>query len=207
MGSSYTKQKQESEYEKCREIPFGDGSNWIYGELLYEAFMQLIVRVDDLKQELILLKKNPHLKNPPHKPMTDACCQTRDQSAMEIELAQASSLRRTVRCTSLKKKIFYTKVYTRKHVRREKMEVEKEKSTHHPKPKRKILKSPQKFVKIFVRKEIMEIETKNAHLKETPPKNVVNKKKDTKELRKNWRRLKREDLKETLQTRFWMALN
>jgi len=176
MGSSYTKQKQESEYEKCREIPFGDGSNWIYGELLYEAFMQLIVRVDNLKQELILLKNNPHLTNPPPKPMADACCQTRDQSAMEIELAQASSPRRTVRCTSLKKKIFYTKVYTKKHVRRETMEVEKEKSTHHPKPKRKILKSPQKFVKIFVRKEIMEIETKNAHLKETPPKNVVNRK-------------------------------
>jgi len=64
MGSSYTKQKQESEYEKCREIPFGDGSNWIYGELLYEAFMQLIVRVDDLKQELILLKKKPTPQKP-----------------------------------------------------------------------------------------------------------------------------------------------
>jgi len=138
--------------------------------------MELRDQVKDLEQELMLLKKNQHLKNPPPKPKTDACCQTRDQSVMEIELAQASSPRRTIRCTSLKKKIFYTKVYTRKHVRREKMEEEKEKSTYHPKPKRKILKSPQKFVKIFVRKEIMEIETKNAHLKETPPKKVAYKK-------------------------------
>jgi len=176
MGSSYTKQKQESEFEYCREIPFREGSNWIFGEVLYESFLELIDRVDYLEKELILLKKNPHLKNPPPKPMTDACCQTRDHSAMEIELAQASSPRRTIRCTSLKKKIFYTKVYTQKHVRREKMEIEKEKSTHHPKPKRKIPESPQKFVKIFVRKEIMEIETKKAHLKETPPKKVVNRK-------------------------------
>jgi len=49
----------------------------------------------------------------------------------------------------------------RTHVRREEMEIEKEKSTH-PKSKQKIPKSPQKFVTIFVRKEIMEIVIKNA---------------------------------------------
>jgi len=177
MGSSYTKQKNQHINE---EIPFDEfgGSNWVLAEILYASFMELRDRVEDLEeeQELMLLKNNPHPQNPPPKSMTDACCQTKDRSAMEIELVQASSPRRTIRCTSLKKKIFYTKVYTKKHVRREKMEIEKEKSTHHPKPKRKILKSPQKFVKIFVRKEIMEIETKNANLEETPPKNVVNRK-------------------------------
>jgi len=43
----------------------------------------------------MLLKNNPHLQNPSPKPMAEACCQTRDQSAMEIQLAQASSPRRT----------------------------------------------------------------------------------------------------------------
>jgi len=138
--------------------------------------MQLIDLVDGLEQELMLLKINPHLQNPPPKPMTDACCQTRDQSAMEIELVEASSPRRTIRCSSLKKKIFYTKVYTRKHVRREQMEIEKEKITHHPKPKRKILKKSTKTCKNFCTKGDNGIKTKNAQLKETPPKNVVNKK-------------------------------
>jgi len=157
MGSSYPKQGSE---HQDKEIPFGDGSPWLLAEVLYESFLDLTVQVKILEKELMLLKNNPHLQNPSPKPMTEACCQTRDQSAMEIELAQASSPRRTIRCTSLKKKIFYTKVYTKKHVRREKMEIEKEKSAHHPKPKQKIPKSPQKFVKIFVRKEIMEIEKK-----------------------------------------------
>jgi len=59
-----------------------------------------------------------------------------------------------------------------KHVRRGKMEIEKEKSTHHPKPKQKIPRSPQKFVKnkqtIFVRKEIMEIEKKKCPIRRSP---------------------------------------
>jgi len=140
----------------------------LFAEVLYESFLDLTVQVKILEKELMLLKNNPHLQNPSPKPMTEACCQTRDQSAMEIELAQASSPRRTIRCTSLKKKIFYTKVYTKKHVRREKMEIEKEKSAHHPKPKQKIPKSPQKFVKIFVRKEIMEIEKKKCPIRRNP---------------------------------------
>jgi len=155
---------KKNEFE-CEAIPFGDGLNWIYAEVLHKFLMQLIDLVDGLEQELMLLKINPHLQNPPPKPMTDACCQTRDQSAMEIELVEASSPRRTIRCSSLKKKIFYTKVYTRKHVRREQMEIEKEKITHHPKPKRKILKKSTKTCKNFCTKGDNGIKTKNAQLK------------------------------------------
>jgi len=50
---------------------------------------------------------------------------------MEIE-HQISSTRHLIRCTSLRKKIFYTKVYVRKHLKREKMEMEKEESVNHP---------------------------------------------------------------------------
>jgi len=83
MGSSFTKQGNEHQGE---EIPFGDGSPWLFAEVLYESFLELTVQVNGLEQELMLLKNNPHFQNPSPKPMTEACCQTRYQSAMEIEL-------------------------------------------------------------------------------------------------------------------------
>jgi hypothetical protein len=186
MGSSYTKQENYPEY---REIPIDNAQPWEFAECFYESYCQLANRVLDLEQELILLKNKPHLKKPSPKPtqtkhkqpqviptVTDACCQTRDQSVMEIE-PQISSPRRLIRCTSLRKKIFYTKVYVKKHQKREEMEIEKEKSVHHPKPKQKIPKKPQKFIKIFVRKEVMEIETETVQLNKTPPKKKANPKK------------------------------
>jgi len=150
MGSSYT--KQENEYQ-CKEIPFGDDSPWELAEVLYETLLELRAQVKDLKQELMLLKNNPQLKNPSPKfkshrnqintGMTDIWCQPKDKSAMKIE-PQASSPRRMVRCTSLRKKIFYTKVYVKIHVKREVMEIEKEKIAHHPKSKQKIPKEKKK---------------------------------------------------------------
>jgi len=47
------------------------------------------------------------------------------------------------------------------------MEIEKEKSVHYPKPKQKIPKESQKFIKIFVRKEVMDIETKTDQLRDS----------------------------------------
>jgi len=63
MGSSYTKQKQESNIEECREIPFGDGSMEFCRSSL-QTFMEQIDRIDDLEQELILLKKTPTPQKP-----------------------------------------------------------------------------------------------------------------------------------------------
>jgi len=164
MGSSYTKQENEFQY---REIPIDNDSPWEFAECFYESYWELRDQVKDLKKELILLKNNPHLKNPSPKfkshrnqintGMTDIWCQAKDKSAMEIE-PQAGSPRRMVRCTSLRKKIFYTKVYVKIHVKREDMEIEKEKIAHHPKSKQKIPENTQKFVKIFARKDGMEIE-------------------------------------------------
>jgi len=62
------------------------------------------------------------------------------------------------------------------HVRKEEIEIEKEKSTYHP----NFLKKSQKAHKSLW-KEVMEIETKNAQLKKTPPKKVVNKRTKHKE--------------------------
>jgi len=53
-----------------------------------------------------------------------------------------------MRCTSLRKKIFYTKVETKKHIKREGMEIEKEKKAHHPKSEKKI-QTPERATKIL----------------------------------------------------------
>jgi len=57
------------------------------------------------------------------------------------------------------------------------MEIEKEKKAHHPKPEKKIPRERQKFYKVFVQKEGMEIETKTNQLSETPPKRTERNKK------------------------------
>jgi len=59
---------------------------------------------------------------------------------MDIEL-QESSPSCMIRCTSLRKKTFYTKVYEKKHIKREGMKIEKEKKVHHPKSEKKIQQS------------------------------------------------------------------
>jgi len=185
MGSSYKKQATSCKY---REIPIDNTQPWEFAECLYESYCQLSNKVLDLEEELVLLKNKRHPKNPsPKQPkqhqktqtlpiLADASCQTWDHSAMEIELQESSS-RRMIRCTSLRKKIFYTKVYTKKHIKREGMEIEKEKKAHHPKPEKKIPKDRQKFYKVFVRKEGMEIESKTSQLNETPPKRTERNKK------------------------------
>jgi len=72
--------------------------------------------------------------------LADASCQTWDQSAVDIELQESSARRMS--------KIFYTKVYVKKHMKREGMEIEKEKKAHHPKSEKKISREPQKFYKV-----------------------------------------------------------
>ncbi len=69
------------------------------------------------------------------------------------------------------------------------MEIERENDRHHTKPRQKVLKTRQRWVKIFVKKETMEIESKKAGF-ETPPREAkVNKakaKKRRKETPKEW---------------------
>jgi len=61
-------------------------------------------------------------------------------------------------------------VYTKKHVKREEMEIECEKKEQNPKPKKKRPHKPQRFIKIFVRKEGMEVEEKVKKEEKSPPK-------------------------------------
>jgi len=56
------------------------------------------------------------------------------------------------------------------------IEIEKEKNAHHPKIQTKDPGKATEVCKSFCEKEIMEIRSKNAQSKETPPKKVVNKK-------------------------------
>jgi len=62
-------------------------------------------------------------------------------------------------------------------MKREGMEIEKEKRVHHPKSEKKIPRKRQKFEIFFLRKEGMEIETKTSQLNETHPKRTERNKK------------------------------
>jgi len=169
---------------------------WESVESLWTLVFELQRRVQDLELELDILKTKPHLKTRPLKhaqtmsdpSKADASCQTQDQLTMDIE-HQVNPPRRLIRCTSLKKRIFYTKVYTKKCIKGDKMEIERENDRHRTKPRQKVLKTRQRWVKIFVKKETMEIESKKAGF-ETPPREAkVNKakaKKRRKETPKEW---------------------
>jgi len=119
---------------------------WEFAECLYDEFVMLQCRVLDLERELIDLKIKSHLKDQPPKQhkltqsipkMVDTSCQTWDQSAMDIEF-QVNPPRRLIRCTSFKKKIFSTKVYIKKHIKREDMEFGKKIRVHHHKSEQKV---------------------------------------------------------------------
>lgn len=179
MGSSYTKQ----EISLGRALPIYNDRPWEFAECLYEQFVQLECQTLDLERELMILKKrSPQIKTRPHKQdketepkpqMADASCQTGDQFAMEIE----TQPRRLIKCTSFRKNTFYTKVYTKKHVKKEKMEVEIEKKRRRTTSQTKIPKKGLKFVKIYVPKEVMEIESKKQEIQvcKTPPRRVSKK--------------------------------
>jgi len=66
---------------------------------------------------------------------------------MDIEL-QESSPRRMIRCTFLKKKIFYPKVYVKTHEERRNGDREGKKARH-PKSEKKIPRERQKFPKFL----------------------------------------------------------
>jgi len=165
------------------ELLYDKDRPWEVIERLLTGHFELERQVLDLTQELMILKRMPRFKNQPPKQQekeqtkADASCQTWNQSSMEIE-TQVAPLRRLIRCTSLKKKIFYTKVYTKKYIEREKMEVEIENKEHRTKTKKKTTKKRQRVYKIFVKKEVMEIEKKKEmQIEKTPPKREKKKKK------------------------------
>jgi len=154
---------------------------------LYESYCQHSEKVLDLKEELVLLKNKSHPENPsPKQPkqhqktqtlpiLAYASCQTWDLSAMDIEF-QESSPRRMIRCTSRRKKIFYTKVYTKKHTERGNGDREGEESTL-PQIRKEDPERATKILQSFLRMEGMKIETKTSQLNETPPKRTKRNKK------------------------------
>ncbi len=184
MGSSYTKTANCPVY---RELPIDNTQPWVFAEYCFESQLALRLRVMDLENELFLLKQSlaasepsPKHKIKPSKPSTfEACCQTSAPSDMEIEPNIILNPRRTIRCTSLRRRIFYTKVYTEKHIKREGMEIEKEKPADHP--KKRIPHKSHKFVKIFVKKQVMEMEVQKASERKKPPRKKKSKHQGTPE--------------------------
>jgi len=197
------------------ELLYDKDRPWEVIERLLTGHFELERQVLDLTQELMILKRMPRFKNQPPKQQekeqtkADASCQTWNQSSMEIE-TQVAPLRRLIRCTSLKKKIFYTKVYTKKYIEREKMEVEIENKEHRTKTKKKTTKKRQRVYKIFVKKEVMEIEKKkkckSRKRLQKERRRRRKQRRDVKELRKNGRHEKRKTRKILLR-RIWRALN
>jgi len=186
------------------ELLYDKDRPWEVIERLLTGHFELERQVLDLTQELMILKRMPRFKNQPPKQQekeqtkADASCQTWNQSSMEIE-TQVAPLRRLIRCTSLKKKIFYTKVYTKKYIEREKMEVEIENKEHRTKTKKKTTKKRQRVYKIFVKKEVMEIEKKkkckSRKRLQKERRRRRKQRRDVKELRKNGRHEKRKTRK------------
>jgi len=93
---------------------------------MYGSHSDLAIQINNLKEELFLLKQTLTASKPspktiikPTKPSTsEACCQTSVPSDMKIEPKIIPNPRRTIRCTSLQRK----KVDTKKHIKREGME-------------------------------------------------------------------------------------
>lgn len=191
MGSNYTKQFPSS---GVMALPIGDDMKpWELAEILYNDYYNQVERIDKLEKELKTLRTNPTNHNPTSKvpwhtqscqtkPQTaDASCQTWEESAMEIE-PECGAQRHRVRCSSHYKSTYFTKIYVKKRVERQKMEVEVPKRDHTPKHPKKIPKKPQKLVKVYVAKEVMQIETFKVEPVKTPPKKA--RKKTTKHKRK-----------------------
>jgi len=93
---------------------------------------------------------------------------------MEIE-PERGAQRRPVKCSSYHKSTYFTKIYVKKGVEREKMEVEVPKRDHTPRHPKKIPKKLQKLVKVYVAKEVVQIETYKVKTVETPLKKAGNK--------------------------------
>jgi len=165
MGTSYTKQPNLPE---CRKIPIDNSMPWEFAECVYESHNQLHCRVLDLEAELINLKKKKptpiiqsHYTKKALVTTANASTQTMvdvGTEIMEIE-AQKPIIRRWIRCSSLKKKTFYTKVYYKKKVQRDEMEIEveiKQKNRKHQKPN--TIKAKTRYYKTYVKKEMMAVE-------------------------------------------------
>jgi len=118
---------QENEHQG-KEIPFGDGSPWEFAEVLYKSFMELTVQVNDLEQELMLLKHNPHLQNPSPKPMTEACCQTRTSHGNRACSSKFAKAHDQVHL-SQEEDILYQSVYEKTRQKRENGDREREEHT------------------------------------------------------------------------------
>jgi hypothetical protein len=191
-----------------KALPIDNNHPWQLAELLFNEFYYLFDKVELLEKELKPLRTiptshNPTSKVPCHtqtKPrMADASCQTWEEGVMEIE-PERGPQRRPVRCPFHYKSTYYTKVYVKKRIEREKMEVEVKKRDHITKHPRKIPKKPQKLVKVYVAKEVMQIETKKVEPGETPPRKARKskaKEKRKKETPKEWAPQKKKRKKNT----------
>jgi len=104
--------------------------------------------------------------------VANASIHIEEQSAaekMKIEIEE----RRWIRCSSLKKKIFYTKLYFVKKTDREEMEVEGERTKKTRKcHKTSVIKTRPKtrWYKTYVKKEMMAIENTESASKSPPKK-------------------------------------
>jgi len=140
---------------------------WDLAELLFKNYKMLAERVERLEQELNSLRTIPTYQNPTpiisrhtrSKPQTaEFGCQTRDEAAMEIEV-ESGQQRRPIRRSFYHKSTFFMKVYVKKRAKRENMEVEVSKREHTTKHPKKIPEKRNRLVKVYVAKEVMQIET------------------------------------------------
>jgi len=204
MGSKYTKQFPT---DGVTELPIDNDRPWELAEILYNDHNMLVDRVDRLEMELKTLRTKSTSQNPTPmisshtqtKPQTVSIgCQTGEEGAMEIE-EESGPQRRPIRWPFQYKSTFFTKVYVKKRVEREKMEVEVSKRDHTTKRPKKIPKKQHRLVKVYVEKEVMQIETKKVEPDgKTPPKKARKRKaveKRKKETPKEWvpRRKKKKD--------------
>jgi hypothetical protein len=164
MGTSYVKTAGRPEMKK---IPLDPVNPWAYAEDLYQDFGDLLKRVTELENELWdLQKKIPTtLAQPPStKKFLTAAANMSTQTEqmfsaekMEIETTK----RRWIKCSSLKKKNYYTKVYTVKRAAKEEMEVEgeiKKKTRKSQKPRAIKSQLKVRWYKTYIKKEMMAIE-------------------------------------------------
>jgi hypothetical protein len=165
MGTSYVKTAKRPE---MKEIPLDPDSPWDYAEDLHQEFGDLVKRVAELEEEswYLQMSQTPATftqppSNKKHKSAAaNSSTQTEELFAaekMEIEPPQ----RRWIKCSSLKKKTYYTKVYSVKSTAKEEMEVEgeiKKKNRKSRKPKAIKGQSKVRWYKTYIKKEMMAIE-------------------------------------------------
>jgi len=166
MGTSYAKAANRPD---LRELFMDPANPWEYAEESSQAIVQSFVnhreRLERIEEELMTLQKNkpnaltqPQVSKKHQVKVANASIHIEEQNAAEkvkIEIKE----RRWIRCSSLKKKIFYTKLYFVKKTDREEMEVEGERTKKtHKCHKISVIKTKTRWNKTYVKKEMMAIE-------------------------------------------------